>query len=475
MKEYSILHISDLHKGKKSSYLNLFSSLKSDCEEYIKEDIVKPEIIVVSGDLIEGAIGVNAFQEIESQYKDVERFLNDLVVYFLDGDKSRIVIVPGNHDINREYSLQSMKLSTSDPNENYKKLRTGQDDIRWSWSDFSFYFIQDLILYKSRFCQFVEFYNRFYSGIRHIPNNCEEEGYIVDIPSYNISFACFNSCYKLDHLNPAGCIYPNAISSLHDELVGLNKLGRLIIGVWHHHVSGLPSQNNYLDKRILNEMMAKHIQVGLFGHQHISDAVNEYRDLTSQNKIILISSGSLYGGDRQLPAGISRQYNIVGIKMYTHKVELTVNVRKDCSLFLYDIPAWKAGTISYSSARDISFDIPLTVLDVTYIVALIDREAQLTKDYINACIKLKDLGLKNPVVSKCVDSYIKEIDDYDFLISYIGEPNSVPQCLAILNSAIELKNKDVLNTVLNYPYVLKCDISYIIELKKQATELNNSL
>ena len=65
MNEYSILHISDLHKGCKSNYLNLFSSLKSDCESYTMSGISKPEIIVVSGDLIEGALGPDASIEIE--------------------------------------------------------------------------------------------------------------------------------------------------------------------------------------------------------------------------------------------------------------------------------------------------------------------------------------------------------------------------------------------------------------------------
>ncbi len=450
-------------------------TLKSDCESYTMSGISKPEIIVVSGDLIEGALGPDASIEIEKQYTEVEVFLNDLVCYFLNGDKSRIVIVPGNHDFNIDISTRSMNLSTSEPKIDYKLLKEGDDFTRWSWSDFSFYRITDHDLYKTRFKHFVDFYNRFFNTIRSISIECDEIGFIVDIPSHNISFACFNSCYKLDHLNPSGCISPCAIATLHDELIDLNKKGRFIVGVWHHHISGLPAQNNYLDKRILNEMMTKHISAGLFGHQHVSDVVNEYKDLSSENKIILISSGSLYGKNRQLPPGISRQYNVINVQLFINSIILTINVRKDYSEDLYEIPMWKTGTIGYSSKKEISFNFSLSIPQLDYIVLRIDEEAKTSKDYKTACLKLKELGLDNPIVYKCFDSYIKDITDYRFLVDCIGEPCSQTQCLMVLNSAIELRNKDLLKKVLNYEYVKKCNIEYLVEYRKKATELTNKL
>lgn len=57
---YSILHMSDLHKEENADLNNLFSSLKADCEKYTQEGIQKPSIIVVSGDVVNGAEGANA-------------------------------------------------------------------------------------------------------------------------------------------------------------------------------------------------------------------------------------------------------------------------------------------------------------------------------------------------------------------------------------------------------------------------------
>ena len=54
-KQFTILHISDLHKPKNCNLNTLFYSLQTDCEAYTKDGISKPEIIVISGDIAEGS------------------------------------------------------------------------------------------------------------------------------------------------------------------------------------------------------------------------------------------------------------------------------------------------------------------------------------------------------------------------------------------------------------------------------------
>ena len=56
-----------------------------------------PSYIVISGDLIQGAY---TDADIQAQYDDVSKFLDKLVYEFLNGDKLRLVMVPGNHDMN---------------------------------------------------------------------------------------------------------------------------------------------------------------------------------------------------------------------------------------------------------------------------------------------------------------------------------------------------------------------------------------
>lgn len=65
-----------------------------------------PSFIVISGDLVQGAY---TDDEIQAQYDEVSKFLNKLVNEFLNGDKLRLIMVPGNHDMNRACSSKSMK------------------------------------------------------------------------------------------------------------------------------------------------------------------------------------------------------------------------------------------------------------------------------------------------------------------------------------------------------------------------------
>lgn len=104
-KKISILHISDLHKNEGDDFKNLFQSMKDDCDCYVGQGITKPNIIVVSGDLIRGG----ETEEIRSQYAEAKAFLEDLTSYFLDGDKSKIIIVPGNHDVDWNVSKDQIK------------------------------------------------------------------------------------------------------------------------------------------------------------------------------------------------------------------------------------------------------------------------------------------------------------------------------------------------------------------------------
>lgn len=169
MKQYpkiSILHISDLHKNDEDDFRNLYQSMKDDYERYKQRGIQKPNIIVVSGDLIKGGTR----DEIRKQYKEVKVFLEDLVNYYLDGDKSRIVIVPGNHDVDWNVSKKLMKPipnCSPEEQENYIKmlnlfLLEKVHNIRWNWWDQKLYFFDNDIEYNSRFLHFSEFYEAFY-------------------------------------------------------------------------------------------------------------------------------------------------------------------------------------------------------------------------------------------------------------------------------------------------------------------------
>ncbi len=466
-KHYSILHISDLHKPANSNLDNLFYSLQKDCEEYEKGGIAKPEIIVVSGDIVEGSKSDDGVDIINSQYVEATNFLNKLVDYFLDGDKSRIVIVPGNHDYCYKISKDSMSLSPEDKlKDDFKLLKEGVPEVRWNWDDRRFYHIIDEERYASRFVLFKAFYNDFFKGIRELPEQIERNSYIVELPEYHIAFVCFNSCYRLDHLNPIGCICPDAITGSHARLANLKSMGYMLVGVWHHHVSGLPAENNYMDYRILDAMIREGIILGLFGHQHVSMAVQEYRDITSkQSSILLVSSGSLYGNMNQLVTGVPRQYNIIELNQKDDVAKMRLHVRKDNSQYGYEIPHWILSPIGMKNLPYYEHDLLIEKARVEYVVADVETLVRDKGDYIEACKRLLEYGLDNELVLRYFDNYVSKIDDKDELRELLWKPITTPQYMTALDTAVTAKDRE---WVVNLLKIEEFDNPYIRELKEQA-------
>ena len=429
---YSILHISDLHKGENNDFDHLYVSLCNDADSY-DQVIKKPEIIVVSGDLAEGANGDDADKIIQNQYKDVEVFLNKLVNYYLNGDKSRIIIVPGNHDLYRGATISSMEAIPDEMRDVAKdRYLKGDPNYRWSWKDFCFYRIKNKEEYASRFRFFVDFYNRFYNGIRSL-NDCDMLNCVIDLPEYNIAFATFNSCYRIDHLNQIGAIRTDAIAASQTDLSRAFKHGRFIVGVWHHNISGMPTQTNYLDPRILHSLMDFHIQLVLYGHQHHAEALYEYHDIFKQGRITLISSGCLYGRGKAMPEGTHCQYNILEIEQNDNKAIVTLHVREDATA--WEIPSWRKKPIEGKDSFTMEFFLP--AIDYGRVLSDIIDQAKSKKDYKKAVELLIPIRDKVPTADRFIDDFIKELNGEEICgLKFV--PNTQTQIDSLLGACIDI-------------------------------------
>ncbi|TXQ19103.1 metallophosphoesterase family protein, partial [Escherichia coli] len=137
---FSILHITDLHRSTTDPISNpeLLSALISDRERYERESppIRAPDAIVVSGDLIQG-VGLDAAdyeQELSAQYTAAYQFIVSLTERFLGGDRSKVVIVPGNHDIDWNAAFASMEVvSDAKPPKLPEALYEPGSPYRWDW------------------------------------------------------------------------------------------------------------------------------------------------------------------------------------------------------------------------------------------------------------------------------------------------------------------------------------------------------
>lgn len=443
---FSILHISDLHKDADAIYDRLLDSLEDDRVVWRNgaPSIMEPSFIVVSGDLIQGCelnmTKQSATEMLDKQYTEVEDFLAKLADSFLDGDRNRIIIVPGNHDVSRNASQRSMiYIDENEKTAVYKTFVNSRGKsclYRWSWNDFAFCKIVKDDIYKERFDAYLRFYNRFYNGVREELKECVDNVDIVDFPEYNISFVCYNSCADLDHLNETGRISSAALYSRKEDLQELYDNHRIIIGVWHHHIYGSPYFPNFMDRDVLRLLHKRHLQIGLFGHQHCIEVADEYRNIeekeNEKDSILLISSGTLFGGRKQLNSGKPRQYNLIEIEQKNGEAQVRIHVREDESGDKPD-PSWKKHLVAQGNYIEHKIFFKKKMVDD--VILEIDNTVMAGGDLKNGIIELQSLlssqntETESLMISKFIDDYLQKLnvnEDADFIIDkFLGPHNNV--------------------------------------------------
>ena len=170
---FTILHISDLHRSREEPVDNdsLIAALLGDSDRYLGETppVPQPGAIVVSGDLIQGApVGADGWQDaMRDQYRVAGAFLDQLAKRFLAGDRSKLIIVPGNHDVCWNTSFAAMERVPEDrwPKDVRVALVERDSDYRWSWRERALYRVHDHDAYALRTGFYWDFVETFYKGV----------------------------------------------------------------------------------------------------------------------------------------------------------------------------------------------------------------------------------------------------------------------------------------------------------------------
>jgi predicted phosphodiesterase len=464
----SILHISDLHRSKEFQISNsaLLSSLISDRDKYTQTEFPKikfPDIIIVSGDIVRGSTNPNvteSLQELSDQYLEAEEFLNDITTHFLGGDKSKIIIIPGNHDIDWKYSKASMekidntKVFDASNNLKWEILQESihPDSLtRWSWKELSFFKIKDIPTYNKRLEAFSNFYVKFYEGKRKYSLDPAEQYDLFDYPLFNLSIVAYNSCHNNDHLRFVGDIHPDCISNSSLKIRELIKRGRLIIGTWHHNTKGGPNESNYMDNSRLKNFIDSQIIIGFHGHQHKMEVINEYNDVIEQKKITVFSAGTLCGGPKDLPTGSNRQYNLIELNSEKDRniIKITLHVREKSESSSFTNPIWTAGRIDSKNISYYSFeivdprkvDISTVLLDIAKLIG--------ERHYDKAKEALLKMDVNDEFVRKFLTECIVHTDDFALALEIFSKPKSNKEIIVVLDAATQLKNSQKIKEILN--------------------------
>ena len=334
----TILHISDLHRtsGPRVRNDELIGAMASDKRRWSNEGIPDPDIVVVSGDIIQGTSkpAPHDDTEIIAQYGEASDFL-DRLAEKLNLDRSRVVIVPGNHDVHRNRSRNAMTRLYAIPRNIRVSAIEPNSNVRWNWDNQLPYEISDLKLYESRFEHFRKFRSDFYASVDPSPLSSNSDNVFFSYPPpIDVAIVGFSSWYGNDCYCQVGEIDSTSLDSSR-EMIRESKVS-VAIAVWHHNVVGGPRVQDYMDERVIHRLIDFGFNIGLHGHQHYPRAAPFNINLPNLTSMVVVGAGSIAVGDHGLPMGEGRQFNIVEIDHDSRSVTVHVRAMSSSGVFVGD-------------------------------------------------------------------------------------------------------------------------------------------
>lgn len=474
---FAILHMSDLHRDLADEVDNasLLDSLERDLEQQAVQDpsILPPSLCVVSGDLVYGvrADAPDGRTELARQYQQAVELLAGVADRLFGGDRERVVLIPGNHDVSYpDFAASLTRLDV--PSEPHAKaglareLFAPQSKLRWSWPELSMYRISDQEQYKRRLLQFSEAYTQFYRGTRTYPLTQEDQFDVFDFPDLQFCVIALASCYNNDPLRRAGAIHPAALTAACRTLRAVERTGWLVAASWHHSLQGGPNGDDQLDPAILQILIQAGVSLGFHGHQHIADCVDEsYRIGTTPRKITVVSAGTLCAGPANLTPGVPRSYNVVEVDVEQWKVR--VHQRQMVNK-LFTLPVWGPGYIPASQSSYVEVDLcrPMHTrpegLDVRLSLERADLHAGHGEwsEAVTTLEAIRDDDRARPLLSRA----LSELGDDRRTIALLWPPRSTAECVLIGAAILNRRDRVAGEEFLSLREVAQCGDASVLEI-----------
>ncbi len=319
---FTLLHISDLHRSPHDPIENasILGALLADKDRYLIEtpEVRAPDAAIVSGDIIQGVV-LNApdyAAELDQQYEIAHDFLANLAERFFAGDRSRVVVVPGNHDVcwNTAHSAMTELVPEEPPVQAHPALFQASSSLRWNWKTRTIFKITDADGYRRRLDAYWRFVERYYaSADLKYPLDRNRGFNLFELDNGRILVAALESVHGNDCFCRQGAIERGVLGNCSLAIRDLPQQPILRIAAWHHSFQGPPQGDDYMDIASVHEMVGNGFRLGLHGHQHQADASAYAIHLPEELSMAISSTGSLCAGIRELPRGTNREYNLVVI------------------------------------------------------------------------------------------------------------------------------------------------------------------
>jgi predicted MPP superfamily phosphohydrolase len=471
----SILHISDLHRDPANPIGNgvLLSSLIRDRNRYTSgEDprIPAPNFVIVSGDIVQGVKHgtPDAGAVLDRQYEEAIAFLNALTHEFVKGDKDRVVIVPGNHDVSDEVFRRSLKRIDVDPDA--RKALVGrlfhQDSpLRWSWDEFGLYEIIDSAIYDRRLAAFCAFYEAFYDGKRSYPINPARQLDVFDCPDFGIAVVGFSSCHNNDVLNRQGAIHPDCMAEAGNRLRRISLSHEPVrIAVWHHNTEGPPAESDYMDPDVVQNLIDSGFSLGLHGHQHRPEFLDTKFRHGPDRRMTVISAGTLCGG---AAFRHGRAYNIVEINTAARTGRLHLREMQNTNL---QMPIWgpRALPPNRTGFLEFKFEVPPLPFVRPDRSTVLLNQAQALYDggqFRAAADLLAPLAREEPLARRMLLECLLRLGDGQAITACFDPPESAAEAIALMDALWQERARDRLAAVLELPLIARSTDGAVIEIR----------
>lgn len=323
-----ILHISDTHRtvDEPVSTSEILSYLEHDIGEYKKENIPLPNLVVVSGDLVQCAE--------PGEYKEALELLRGLAKR-LDINPEEIVLVPGNHDVHWPTSTRNLRVKAPSDNFVASFFNEGLGELGFANEE----------AFQERLQNFRDFYKELKG--KDYPAARTKALTVDRFPEMQIEIFGFSSVDQVHQFYRRGAINPEPI------LTATHEAKVRAIAVWHHDLNWISGiYTDYLDVTSLSLLSTGPFLMGLCGHTH--RPANNYSVRISGIDLPVVSAGSLCAGPRERPESVPRAYNIIELNETAARVWVRIKKEKDRRWE----SCWEFGPATH---RQPCYDIPFEI------------------------------------------------------------------------------------------------------------------
>ena len=276
-----------------ASFDTLIRRLTDDLDLLKKDHQLAPQLVIVSGDLAEWGL--------PAEFNQAREFLVRLIEH-LNLGRDRVIIVPGNHDVNRKSCEAYFNTCDAD----------GEDPVPPFWPKWK---------------QYAHFFEEFYRALPMPPQfTVDELGTWYRLAELNIVVAGLNSTYTEIHDIPEkdrrydplirsakyghfGFVGEEQLRWFAERLEPHKKGGVLRIGVVHHNAlrGAVADDENLRDVNRVRHFLGGSLNLLLHGHTHDSKI-----GWLNPNLPVL-STGSAALIDKVLPESVPNQYQVIQV------------------------------------------------------------------------------------------------------------------------------------------------------------------